>query len=159
MKKLKKDELSKSVKKFLRKKKLKASEYEHEFVDKTCALLTTAFNKSYDATSSALGSIEEQIGKVHDAIFREEQEAAKASSKGKASSKKAGKKGASKKSKKPTTKKAASKPVKKKTATKKAPAKKSTAKAVKKAAPKKKAAKRVAKKTTRKAPAKKTSAE
>ncbi|WOO41828.1 hypothetical protein [Rubellicoccus peritrichatus] len=149
MKKLKKNELHKAVKKFLRKKNLKQSDYQVDFVEKTCTFLTNAFNKTYDVSNAALDTVEEQLSQVHDAIFREENEAKAATKVKKKSAKKATKKTASKK--------VARKKVAKK-AVKKAPAKKAVRKTVKKAA-KKVVKKTAAKKTVaKKAAARKRSA-
>lgn len=145
MKKLKENELSKAVKKFLRKKKLKPSDYQADVVEKTCSLLTKAFNKTYDVSNTALETVEEQLNKVHEAIFREEKLNAEKPQPKKArkrAAKKAVKKAARKATKKTTAKKATRKT-----------ARKAAKKAVKKAAVRKKVAKKA---VARKSAVKKT---
>lgn len=135
MKKLKKNEIHKAVKKFLRKKNIKQTDYQVDFVEKTCTFLTNAFNKTYDVSNAALDTVEEHLSKVHEAIFREEGEAKAAASKSvkkKTATKKSAKKAAKKAVKKSASKKATKKTVKK-TARKTVAGKSATKKAAKKA--------------------------
>ena len=127
MNKIKPGALAKSVKNYLREQKLKPSDYESEFLDKTCGFITDVFNKSYETTTKALDSMEHTFEKVWDAINQDDKAPARPV-------------------KKKTAKKAVKKAAKKKTAKKKV---------VKKAAKKKVAKKQVAKKKTAKKQAKK----
>lgn len=152
MKKLKKNELHKTVKKFLHKKNIKQTDYQVDFVEKTCTFLTNAFNKTYDVSNAALDTVEDQLSQVHDAIFREENEA-------KSGKKKAAKKASTKAASKKVAKKAAKKSVAKKAVKKvmKKAVKKAAKKATKKTATKRVATKKAATKktTTRKSAARK----
>lgn len=129
MKKLKKNELTRAVKKYFREQKLKSSEYESEFVEKTCSILTDVFNLTYDATAKAKTSVVVGLEKILETIDDKEPPKKKRARKKVAKKKAVKKKSVKKKvAKKKVAKKVVKKAAKKKAAKKKTPsAKKASA--------------------------------
>lgn len=60
--------LAKSIKKYLREQNLKPSEYQAEFLDKTCNFITDAFNCSYNTASKAFESLENTVERIVNAV-------------------------------------------------------------------------------------------